>query len=296
MIPPHEYLSFFGTPDGYDKVVDHYDRTVDGIGIPYESKYVKTSFGLTHTLTWGNEKGKPVVLWHGQNANASTWARWIPSLAQHYKIYAVDIIGGMGKSAPIRLSRKGAAYGDWAVEAVKGLGLQRANMIGTSNGSWVILKLGSVAPEMVSSAVLMSAAGFMPLSLKLVVKIIFSSLSRDPEVIAKRLVELLSPPNLPADPFYLEFFELILRSKFKGEPIAPRIADEEIRRLTAPTTLMMGQYEASFNPYKAIERGLKLLPNVIAAEIVPDVGHSMEHRQPNWVISRVLDFLSENAE
>jgi pimeloyl-ACP methyl ester carboxylesterase len=295
MIPPHEVLSLYGSPDGYDKVVDHYDRTVNGIGIPYESKYVKTSFGLTHTLIWGNENGKPVVLWHGQNANASTWAKWIPPLAQNYRIYAVDIIGGMGKSAPIRLSRKGTAYGDWAAEFLQGIGLPRANMIGVSNGCWILLKLGSVAPEVVSSAVLMSSAGFMPLSMKLVVKIVFSSLSKDPEIIAKRLVKLLSPPNLPADPFYLEFFELILRSKFKGEPIAPRIRDGEIRKLTAPTYLMMGQYETSFNPYKAIERGLKLLPNIIAAEIVPDVGHSMEHRQPDWVISRVLDTLGKIA-
>jgi len=68
-----------------------------------------------------------------------------------------------------------------------------------------------------------------------------------------------------------------------------------LRKLTAPTYLLMGQYEASFNPYKAIERGINLLPKVIAAEIVPDVGHSMEHRQPDWVINRVIDYLDKYA-
>jgi hypothetical protein len=52
----------------------------------------------------------------------------------------------------------------------------------------------------------------------------------------------------------------------------------------------MGQYEAPFSPYKALERGLSLLPNVIAAEIVPGVGHTMVHRQPDWVIARVISF------
>ena len=65
--------------------------------------------------------------------------------------------------------------------------------------------------------------------------------------------------------------------------------------MTAPIYLLMGQYERSFNPYKAIDRGLKLLPNVVAAELVPGVGHSMEHRQPDWVINRVIDYLDRYA-
>jgi pimeloyl-ACP methyl ester carboxylesterase len=71
--------------------------------------------------------------------------------------------------------------------------------------------------------------------------------------------------------------------------------DEEIRKLTAPAYLLMGQYETAMNPYKVIERGLKLLPNLVAAEIVPGVGHSMIHRQPDWVTSRVLNFLERNT-
>jgi pimeloyl-ACP methyl ester carboxylesterase len=69
------------------------------------------------------------------------------------------------------------------------------------------------------------------------------------------------------------------------------MSDEEIRKLTAPTYLLMGQYETAMNPYKVIERGVELLPNVVIAEIVPGVGHSMIHRQPDLVISRVLNFL-----
>jgi hypothetical protein len=57
----------------------------------------------------------------------------------------------------------------------------------------------------------------------------------------------------------------------------------------------MGQHEVSFNPHKAIARGLSLLPNVITAEVVPGVGHAMVHRQPNWVLARVIDFLEKNA-
>lgn len=56
---------------------------------------------------------------------------------------------------------------------------------------------------MIGSAVLMSSAGFKFLSLQLVVKIIRRSLSKDPQVIAENLVQLLSPPDLPLIRFML---------------------------------------------------------------------------------------------
>lgn len=295
MVTLPDNSSLYGSPDGYSKVIAHYDKTMDGMRVAYKSKFVETRFGLTHIIICGDEKGKPVVLWHGQNANATTWVKWIPALAQDYCIYAVDTIGAMGKSAAMRLSRKGLAYGKWAEEVLKALDLQQANMIGASNGGWIILKLGCVSPEIIGNAILLSSAGFMSVSMKLVFQIITRSLNKDPKVVADRLVEVLSPPDLPVDSFYLEFFRLILTSKFKGEQIAPRLKDDEIRRLKAPVFILMGQYERTFDPHKAVERGLNLLPNVVKAEIVPGVGHSMEHRQPNWVISRITEYLEKYA-
>jgi pimeloyl-ACP methyl ester carboxylesterase len=112
---------------------------------------------------------------------------------------------------------------------------------------------------------------------------------------ARRLLELLSPPDLPPDPFFLELFEVTVRSRFRAEQNAPKINDEELRKLTAPVCLLMGQYELSFSPYQAIERGLRLLPNVVTAEVVPGVGHAMVHRQADWVIGRVTSFLEKHA-
>jgi hypothetical protein len=40
---------------------------------------------------------------------------------------------------------------------------------------------------------------------------------------------------------------------------------------------------------------LSLLPNVIAAEIVPGVGHIMVHKRPDWVSARVISFLERYA-
>jgi pimeloyl-ACP methyl ester carboxylesterase len=264
------------------------------MGVPYEIKYVATRFGPTHTVISGTEAGKSLVLWHGMNANSTTWAKWIPALARTYRVFAIDTIGAMGKSAPSRPSKKGSAYGQWAAEVLEGLGLERANMIGASNGGWLIGKLGSVAPEMIGGAVLMSSAGFMPLNIIQSFRMLPRILFRPPAEAAREMLALVSPLGVPPDPLFLELFGLMIRH-FRSEPLPPVLSDEEIRQLTAPTYLLMGQHEASFNPYRAIERGLRLLPNVIAAEIVPEVGHAMVHRQPDWVMARVISFLGKHA-
>ena len=294
MVTPPDNVSLYRSREGYQQVMAHYDAAFQAMGIPYETRYAETALGPTHAVISGNEDGKPIVLWHGQNANAASWAHWIPSLAPTYHVYAIDIIGGMGKSAPSRPVKKGAAYGEWAAEALEAFGLSQANMIGASQGGWLIGKVGSVAPERVGSAVLMSSAGFLPLSLIGILRLLPRVLFKSTEEAAQEMLATVSAPDVPPDPFFLELFELMMRY-FRSEALVPVLSDAELQGLQAPTYLLMGQYESSFNPYKALERGLKLLPNLIAAEVVPGVGHSMIHSQPDWVIGRVAGFLERYA-
>lgn len=290
MIQPPDNSALYRSAEGYQRVLDQYDETLRGMPVPYRTLYIETSAGPTHIIICGNEDGKPIVLWHGQNANALSWLHWIPSLAPSYQLYLIDVIGGMGKSAPSRPTKKGLAYGRWAAEVLEGLGLQRASMIGASQGGWIILCLGNVAPEAIACAVLLSPAGFLPLSLVRAIRMIPRVLFKPPAEAAREMLAIVSAPDVPPNPFFLELLELMLRF-FRSEAAVPAMRGEEISKLTAPTCLLMGQYETAMDPYKVIKRGVDLLPNVVKAEIVPGVGHSMIHREPDWVTSRALDFL-----
>lgn len=73
----------------------------------------------------------------------------------------------------------------------------------------------------------------------------------------------------------------------------PRIlSDDELRRIHAPTLLLIGEREVIYNPAKAIERAHRLIPNV-CAEIVPATGHALNIEQAEMVNSRVLKFLND---
>jgi len=134
MITPSDNSSLYRSVEGCRQVMEHYDATLRAMAAPCEARYEETRYGPTHVVIGGNGKGKCVVLWHGQNANAMSWAHWVPALAPTYRIYAVDVIGGMGKSAPSRPPKKDLAYGQWAAEVLERLELRRANMIGASQG------------------------------------------------------------------------------------------------------------------------------------------------------------------
>jgi pimeloyl-ACP methyl ester carboxylesterase len=108
------------------------------------------------------------------------------------------------------------------------------------------------------------------------------------------MLAMVSAPDVPPDPFFQELFELMM-AYVRSEALVPVLGDAELQRLHAPTYLLTGQYESSFNPYRALERGLKWLSSLIAAEVVPGVGHSMIHRQPDRVIGRVTSFLERYA-
>jgi pimeloyl-ACP methyl ester carboxylesterase len=290
MIASPDNSVLYKSAEGYQRVMEHYDETLQRMAVPYETCYTETSFGPTHIVITGNKNGKPVVLWPGQNANVLSWLHWLPALTPIYCTYVVDGIGGMGKSAPSRPSKKGLAYGEWAAEVLKGLELMQASMIGISQGGWLITKLANVAPEMIASATLMSTAGFLPLSMSNVLRMLPRVLFKPPEEAARVMVEIVSPPDVTLAPIFLELLEMMLRY-FRSESAAPVLSDEEIRKLTAPTYLLMGQFETALNPYKVVKRGVEQLTNLVYAEIVPGVGHSMIHSQPDWVVSRVLNFL-----
>jgi pimeloyl-ACP methyl ester carboxylesterase len=291
----HPNSSLYRTSDGYHQVLRFYDESLAKLGIPFHSRFVDTSFGQTHTIMCGEETGEQIVLWHGLNANLTSWIQWILTLSSTYSIHAIDTIGGMGKSSPARPRTKGNQYGEWAVEVLHGLDLECVNHVGISNGGWLILKLANVTPKLIGTAVIMSSASFGPVNLLFILKLIPRIMFKSASEAADQLNSLLSPPGLPPDPFFLEFFRLTMASGFRSKPTPPALSDDEIRKLVSPSCFLVGQHEITFDPYKALKRALQLLHNLVSAEVVPGVGHGMVHQDPTWVTNRVIRFLNEYA-
>src|SRR5262245_63201644 len=78
--------------------------------VPNRQVTVPTRHGDTFVIASGEANATPLVLFHGSGTNSSAWLGDIAAWAQHYRVYAVDMIGGPGLRAPCRPSLHSNAY------------------------------------------------------------------------------------------------------------------------------------------------------------------------------------------
>jgi pimeloyl-ACP methyl ester carboxylesterase len=273
----------------YDAAMAFYDSQLARVTMPHQTCYIETRHGSTHVLTAGTPDAPALVLWHGMNANLTSWAPQINFFAQQFYVIAADAVGNSGKSDPRRLDRKSLAYGEWSADVLAALNIQQAHHVGISGGGWMILKLANVAPHTIQSATLISSAGFKPITLKIIFKMLPHMLFNTPENSARRFLKIMSPPGYDIPESDIQGFAHLFN--FKSERSIPVIPDDEIRCLTAPTMLLMGQYEVTFDPRSVIECAQQLIPNLVRAEIVAGVGHGMTGEKPDMINEKILNFI-----
>lgn len=113
-----------------------YDHSLDTWPVAYESKYVSTSFGDTHVLVSGPAKGKPIVLMHGKYGSATSWRDNIEALSRDHRVFAIDILGDLGKSTIIKRYTNRGEFADWLTQVLDHLEIQKTDMVGLSMGSY----------------------------------------------------------------------------------------------------------------------------------------------------------------
>src|SRR5437763_16579281 len=103
-------------------------------------------------------EGEPLVLVHGLSGSLRWWGRNVPALAEHYRVYLIDLPGfGMMRNFPRRLTLDEVANG--LVAWMKAAGIARAHLIAHSMGGYICMRVAATRPELVDRLVLVSPAG-----------------------------------------------------------------------------------------------------------------------------------------
>ena len=120
--------TIYRSPEGKAKILTFYDEQLSKLNFDYEDLIIETRFGST-LITAGPKDGHPMILFHGGNSLNPFDLKSFISLADKYRIYAPDTIGHPGKSAEVRLSPKNYSYGEWAIDILDSLGLDKSIII-----------------------------------------------------------------------------------------------------------------------------------------------------------------------
>ena len=106
--------SLFRSREGAAAIEELYQAAMSRLGGAVESRMVPTHVGDTHVLTAGPIDAQPVLVLPGGNFLNPTCLEWFLPLAQHYRLYAPEIVGQPGRSERLSVADRagGRADGD----------------------------------------------------------------------------------------------------------------------------------------------------------------------------------------
>lgn len=117
--------------------------------------YVRAGDLWTHYRSTGS--GAPVILIHGAGNDAWEWQDNIQHLSQHHRVYAPDL-PGYGLSDKPRVSYSIDFFVSFLGDFMRGLGLDRASLVGVSLGGAISVGFTLAHPDRVANLVLANSA------------------------------------------------------------------------------------------------------------------------------------------
>ena len=319
-LPPVEdaRFSLYKTADGYRAIMDWYDNALELIDCEYESQFVKTRFGHTHMLVAGPEDAEPLFLLPGVAGCAPLWHRQIPAFAEHFRVYALDVVGQPGRSDPYPPSFLNQDYSTWLCDVLDGLRIDKAHFAGTSVGGWIVMKLAIDAPERIRKVVMLSPTGIsrakLPVKIwltkvlnkkkdaneledDLTAKSVSSRSPGDGKTFDRQLARLMAlcTRHYRVDRSVGVYNEKthkvdigkglrVLRRFFLAEPKAV------LRQFSVPGLLIFGEQETLYKPEPIVKRAKRLMPH-LETNIIQGAGHAAIYDRPDAANKAVLDFL-----
>lgn len=219
--------------------------------------------------------GRPVVLIHGLGGSSRWWRRNIQSLAEHYRVYCIDLIG-FGDSRcnhPFVLEEAATWLAKWMVK----MGLRGATVIGHSMGGYIAADLAADYPHLIERLILVNAA-IMPIGNNVIQH-------------ALALAKEARPGTLDLLPVFLgDAYRAGMRTlwRARNELCASDIR-HKLLTIQAPTLIIWGEEDALL----PLEQGRALLHLIPKAKLVRvrGCGHTPLWERPLEVNRVMLDFL-----
>ncbi|MBL8555998.1 MAG: alpha/beta hydrolase [Phenylobacterium sp.] len=236
---------------------------------------VPTAQGETFVIASGPKGAPPVLLLHGSASNAASWMGEAARLVQHFRVYAVDMIGEPGLSAAARPLLASHVYADWLGEVMAGLGVSRAALVGISLGGWLALEYATRRPDTVSAVALLCPGGVGRHKNILIWALPLLMLGKwgRQQIMRRMAGGAPQPTNLsPAAQAYGAFMDLTFANFRPRTEVLPPFADAELARLDMPLLAILGAKDVMIDSAGTRER---LARNVAGAEVVwlPQAGH-----------------------
>lgn len=287
----NENSVIYKSAEGARAVEQGYRELLELWPVPNERLTIPTAAGDTFVVACGPADAPPVLLLHGSMSNAATWMSDAATWSRQHRLYAIDMIGEPGLSAPSRPPLDSDAYVRWLDDVMDGLGLERASLVGVSLGGRIAADYAAHRPQRVERLALMCPGGIgrqkSAVLLVLMVLLLFGDRGRRRAV--DHVLGMALPTGTTAERALADLFLLIQRN-FRPRRRLPVFDDETLRRLTMPVLVILGGRDRMLDSGATRRRIEATVPHA-EVRFLPEAGHLIPGQN-----RAILDFLLDRPD
>ena len=288
-----EIKSIYKSPQVRARFMEIYDEKMKEWPVPYEDLYIDTQFGVVHVIVSGSEDAPPMLLLHASAVSSWSWKHNVGGLCQHYRTYAIDLIGDAGKSEFSNLKevmKDGKDQADLYKEITEKLGVETACVVGASEGGFIGTNYALYHPERVEKLALLGPMGYSG-AVQSVIRVTLTQL------FPLKLIQDITfrwafsnSAQLKGD--FGEWFPLIMTG-YNSVKVAPMPFSAEKRSsLSVPVMFVFGERDNLVGDPLAAKVLVQDIPDV-RVEIV-DAGHLMGGELPDECNRLILEFFGRS--
>jgi pimeloyl-ACP methyl ester carboxylesterase len=272
----------------------YYEPALERWPVAYESLFVETNYGRTHLLRCGEASLPPLVLTNGIGDDIISWSdtSLLKNLCKHFQLFLPDRIGDPGRSELVKKINSSEGYANWMKEILDDLCIDKVRFLGIHQGGWEVLNYGIYLPEYTDRLVCVNpAGGIRSMRVGAVLQMFSVGSSR------KKLEKYAHSNAAPSYQWDADYFDravekaLFIRKNCNPVFTMPRrFRDSELRRISARTLLVLGEYSRWYDRKKIKNRAKKLIGDIDVCTL-SDTGLDVFIEQPDASSTVVLDFL-----
>lgn len=275
----------------------------DLTGTEFSQGFIDAGGYRTRYLHAGDATQPTLILLHGITGHAEAYVRNLRSHAEHFSVWAIDLIGH-GYSAKPDHPLEIAHYVDHVLKFMDAIGVQSAHFSGESVGGWTAARLAIDHPEKVDRVALNTMGGTManPQVMERIFALSMEA-AKDPswERVKARLEWLMADPAMVTDdlirtrqaifeqPDWLKACENNMALQNMEIRRRNMITDDDLRSMTVPALVLWTTKDPS-GPVDEGRRIADLIPNAQLA-IMNECGHWPQYEDPQTFNRIHLGFL-----
>ena len=278
-------------------ILETYDRLLAAWGCDIQEKDVATFYGSTHVIECGKEDAPPLVLFHGVgDDSALMWIFNAAELSKQFHLYAIDTIGGPGKSVPNEKYNRDFDDIRWIDETLDRLGIGKAFFAGVSHGGYLVQAYTLLRPERVLKTISISGTvpvGGKKLSMMAMMKIFLPEALFPTDKNVSRLIRKLSGENYSVftdNPEIMTHYKSLLRG-FNNMAMRYHklhaFSPEDVDRIRDKVIYLVGTED----PFERLGGRYVLERYHMNAVFYEKAGHGLNHELADEINQKMISIL-----